>query len=194
MTETKEDYLQEIKKRKRLYKLCLVGDGATGKTTFLRYLSTGRLDVCHQDLRRTPYMDFGSAHIEENTIQIIDLAGQRFDDAHPLDHIPVAALKAADIILFFFSLEVFESFLSIQNWFNEIRGIYRSWNNVMPTCILVGNKNDLTRCVERINGEEYVEKHPEFVKYHEISLLSGDSVEALINTIERLMAERDNIL
>ncbi len=192
MNEAREDYLREVKVAKKFFKLCLVGDGATGKTTFMRYMATGDLVVCHQDLRRTPYMDFGSTKLEDKTVQIIDLAGQRFDDAHPLDHIPVAALKSADLILFFFSLENFESFLSIQNWFSEIKGVFEGWGTELPICILVGNKNDLTRCVEGINGVEFVKNNPEFRFYVEISMLTGHSVIELVKRVQAIMDERSS--
>ncbi|MFW9907964.1 MAG: ADP-ribosylation factor-like protein [Candidatus Thorarchaeota archaeon] len=193
MIETKDEFLQSLKSSKRLYKLCLVGDGATGKTTFLRYLATGDLVVCHEGLKRTPYIDFGSTRIEGNTIQIIDLAGQRFDDAHPLDHIPVAALRGADIIVFFFSLENFHSFLSIKSWFDEIQNIFERWNSKLPACILVGNKSDLTRSVESINGIEFASHHPEFRSYFEISLLDGEGLIILVNAIQEIMNERSAI-
>ncbi len=190
MNDAREEFLREVKAAKRFFKICLVGDGATGKTTFMRYMATGDLVVCHEGLKRTPYMDFGSTKLDDKTVQIIDLAGQRFDDAHPLDHIPVAALKSADIILFFFSLENFESFLSVQNWFNEIKGVFEAWGTEVPICILVGNKNDLTRCVEGINGIEFVINNPEFRFYSEISLLTGSSVIELVEKVQRIMDER----
>ncbi len=190
MDKSHNDFLARIKAKRKFFKICIVGDGATGKTTFMRFLSTGNLRTCHDNLRRTPYMDFGSTKIADNVVQIIDLAGQRFDGVHPLDHIPVTALRGADIILFFFTLDNFDSFLSLVNWYNEIRTIFDGWDSNIPSCILVGNKNDLTRCVERLNGEDFVKSYPEFSEYHEISLVSGDGVINLMAAIEQIMDQR----
>ncbi len=184
------EFLRRIKIAKKIFKVCLIGDGGTGKTTFMTYLVENQLIVCQDPLKRTPYMDFGTAKVGEYTIQLFDLAGQRVEDAHPLDHIPRTALRAADAIIFFFSLGNFESFLSVTNWFNEIVGLYEEWGEEVPSCYLVGNKTDLLRQVESVNGEELVRSIKEFRTYHEISLLTGQNIENLLAVLEEAMKSR----
>lgn len=190
VSESREDFLQRIKKRKSVFKFCLVGDGATGKSTFMQYLESGELTVCVFDTKRTPYMDFGTAQLKSGTVQLFDLAGQRVEHAHPLDHIPETSLRGADIILFFFSLDNFQSFLSIRTWYDEIKGFFETWKMHPPPCFLIGNKGDLERRVEAINGQEMVEKLPDFKAYFETSLLSGENLEALISALEDQMERR----
>ena len=191
LSETRENFLQQLKRRRRVFKFCLVGDGATGKTTFMQYLESGKLAVCAFDTKRTPYMDFGTARLGTGTVQLFDLAGQRVAHAHPLDHIPETSLKGSDVIVFFFSLDNFQSFLSVRTWYDEIRELFVNWNMPIPPCFLVGNKKDLERHVEAINGQEMVEELADFKAYIETSLLSGENLEILLSALERQMELRD---
>ncbi|MFW9800681.1 MAG: hypothetical protein ACFFD9_09610 [Candidatus Thorarchaeota archaeon] len=189
--ESREEFLARIKRSRNIFKFCLVGDGGTGKTTFARFLSSGEMSVCENPIKRTPYMDFASADLGVGKVQLIDLAGQRVKDAHPLDHIPHTALRGADVIVFFFSLDNFESFLSVKAWYDEIRTLFTEWDAQMPTCYLVGNKSDLDRKVEALNGIDMVERFVEFKEYYETSLLSGENLEKLVNALENDMRKRE---
>ncbi len=182
-------FIDTIKEQKRMAKICLVGDGGTGKTTFIRFMELGRL-IGMDELARTPFMDIGTAKIEDHTVLMMDLAGQRIPDGHPLDHIPVTALRGSDLILFFFSIDNFTSFLSIDVWYKEIKNLFESWNMEIPPCILVGNKMDLERTVESINGKEWVENHHEFLGYYEVSLLIGTNVIPLVEAIRDVLLKK----
>ncbi len=191
MTQDSADsgLLDDIKARKKTAKICLVGDGATGKTTFIRYMESGQLALCATNIPRTPFIDIGTTRLGDCTVVMMDLAGQRNPDTHPLDHMPVTALRGADVLLFFFSIDNFGSFMSVEAWYNEVKRLFESWGQPIPPCILVGNKTDLDRAVESINGEEWVSSHDSFVAYYEISLVTGHNVVLLVDALRTLLSE-----
>ena len=57
-------------------------------------------------------------------LQIYDLAGQREEGAHPLDHLQAVVLKEADFLIFFFALDNLQSFVNIKKWYDEIKAAY----------------------------------------------------------------------
>ncbi len=98
-------FLRVLKRRKKLFKLCLCGDGAVGKTTFLNYLKSKKLVHEQKDARRTTYVNIDVFNLDGRQLQLFDLAGQRTMGAHPLDHMSHVVLKEVDIVLFFFALD-----------------------------------------------------------------------------------------
>jgi len=176
------DYLLYLKITKDLFKICLLGDGGVGKSTFIHFLSTGQL--AHEtNIQRTPYINIDGCNLGGHNLQIYDLAGQRREDAHPLDHLRNVVLRGTDIILFFFALDNLQSFLNIKNWFEEILLFYKDWENEKPVMLLVGNKLDLPRKVEAFNGQELAERVPEFSAYFEISLATAANLEAFLKAL-----------
>ena len=183
-----QDYLLYLKITKDLFKFCLVGDGGVGKSTFINFLTTGKL-APEFDVQRTPYINIDGAQLGGHNIQLYDLAGQRRENAHPLDHLKNVVLKGADYIIFFFSLENMESFLNIKKWYEEIKLFYKDNGNDLPKMILIGNKLDLPRAVEAINGQQLTERMDDFIGYYEISLVNGTNVE---NFLKELCDHLDN--
>ncbi|MFX1538367.1 MAG: GTP-binding protein [Promethearchaeota archaeon] len=176
------EFLLYLKVVRDLFKFCLIGDGGVGKSTFLYYLRTGDL-ADKQDIERTPYINIESCILGGHNLQLYDLAGQRRKNAHPLDHIQAVVFKEVDVLLFFFSLNNFHSFLNVRKWYEEIKTIYDIWEQPLPTMYLVGNKLDLPREVESLNGEELVKSVPGFKGYFEISLFSGKNVDRFLKAI-----------
>ncbi len=177
-----EDYLLYLKITKDIFKFCVIGDGGVGKTTFINFLTTGEL-APDFDVTRTPYINIDGCKLGGHTIQLYDLAGQRRVDAHPLDHMQNVVLKGTDVILFFFSLDNLESFISIKKWYEEVKLFYKNWENDRPLLFLIGNKLDLPRNVEAFNGEELVERMDDFESYNEMSLFSGEEVENFLKAL-----------
>ncbi|NHJ48294.1 MAG: hypothetical protein FK733_10960 [Asgard group archaeon] len=183
-----EDYLLYLKITKDLFKICLVGDGGVGKSTFIHFLSTGNL-IQDDSIQRTPYLNIDGCVLGGHNLQLYDLAGQRRKDAHPLDHMQNVVLRGVDVLLFFFSLENLQSFINIKNWYDELKLFYKEWGNSQPIMYLIGNKLDLPRKVESFNGEELVERLEDFKEYYEISMVNGKNVEIFL---KHLTDELDN--
>ncbi len=187
-------YYEQIKKDRDLFKFCLIGDGGVGKTTFVNYLRTGKLlqDSDAPSTTRTPFVNIDGCSLGGHILQIYDLAGQRRKGAHPLDYMQEVVLKEVDKILLFFALDNLESFLNIRKWFKELEGIYKGWDEETPSVFLIGNKLDLPRKVEAINGESLVERVEAIKFYHEISLASGLNVAELLRTLCKELDVRQN--
>ncbi|MFX0091967.1 MAG: GTP-binding protein [Candidatus Hodarchaeota archaeon] len=182
--------LERLKKVYDIFKICLAGDGAVGKTSFLNYLRTGKFIPNQGNIKRTPFINIDGCALGGHKIQLYDLAGQRRKDAHPLDFLQIQVFKELDSLILFFSLNNLQSFINIKTWYEEVRRIYETWNESLPPMFLVGNKLDMPRKVESINGEALVNNVKEFNGYYEISLVSGENVLDLLNGICEMLDSR----
>ncbi len=173
-----------LKKKKKRIKLLLLGEGGCGKTTLVNFLRTGYVADKQGAVSRTFYIKIDGCSLGEHKLQLFDLAGQRKEDTHPLDHLQNVTLKQVDAILVVFALDNLQSFMNIKTWYNEVNKIYNTWLEPLPPMLLIGNKLDLPRKVARINGEMLVDKITEINQYHEVSLFTGENMEPLQNSME----------
>lgn len=187
--KSSEDYLLYLKITKDLFKFCLVGDGGVGKSTFINFLTSGKL-ATDIETKRTPYINIDGCILGGHNLQLYDLAGQRRENAHPLDHMQNVILKSVDYILFFFSLENMQSFLNIKNWYEEIQLFYKNFQTEKPKFFLIGNKSDLPRKVEKFNGEQLINRINDFIGYYEISLVTGDNVTEFLKDLCNYLDQR----
>lgn len=123
--------------KKRIYKICIVGDGGVGKTTIL-YQYIGGAFI--ENTKMTIGIDFfvKSIFLEEFdttiTLQIWDLAGQeQFISVRP------SFYEGAAGIIYTYDLTRVITFHNLNKWRKEIG---RVLNGKTP-CIVIGNKLDL---------------------------------------------------
>lgn len=147
------------------FKIILIGDHDTGKTTFFRTINY--LDLSF--IPTTIGVDFFTKYIkkENRTIKVNfwDTAGQeRFRS------IVVSYFKNISGILLFFNLNNINTFISLENWLKDIKN-NNSCDHEHPI-ILIGNKSDLKKNVDSDSIKILVNKYN--LIYREISVLNDD--------------------
>ncbi|KAJ3445382.1 ras and ef-hand domain-containing protein [Anaeramoeba flamelloides] len=158
------------------HKIILIGNSQVGKTCFLQ-------QYCDRDFNvnsgTTIGVDFRFSMIvldgKTYKMQIWDTAGQeRFRT------ITTSYYRDADGIIVIYDVTSEETFLQVENWFNEINK--HSSQSVFS--ILVGNKKDLEndRVVSTENGQQLAEKLS--VPFIETSAKTGENV---YETFKQLM-------
>ena len=179
-----------------IFKICLLGDGATGKTS-LRTRFMGRGFNPNHNL--TVGADFAAVEktIEYNgknhsvTFQIWDLAGQqRFQEVRSRFYL--GTLGA----LCLFDITRSDSFQNIPSWINELWK--HNGKGVVPL-VLIGNKSDLRdgKSVSPSNALTYCEQltsntlaHGFDVQYVETSAKNGDNIDLAFETLGRKIMDK----
>ena len=173
------------KKPKKLFKVCIVGDGGVGKSTMVQRLTTGMFipqkitigtDLATKDI------------ILDNTmtrLQIWDFAGERRFRIF----LPNYARGARGCLLCY-DITRRTSFDSLDEWYKIV-----SENAADPVIILVGEKLDLAdvrRSVKFEQGEDFKQKY-KLDHYFETSSKSGENNENIFKTLTRLILEKQEL-
>lgn len=170
------------------YKIALLGDPKTGKTTLvsrftersLEHKATAGADITY---KKIPVQSKKHGDIEISAI-FWDLAGQpHFDQVRPV------FLEGAHCIMYVFDLTSETTLLNIPKWVKTVR---HSLGNDVPG-ILIGNKVDLDyeRQVQKEDALKFAEKMNS--PYFETSAITGESVFAAFGmAIQRAVAHRWN--
>lgn len=188
-------FLNRVKKSRKLVRMTIVGDGAVGKTTLVQALiqktthtlngSNGSKVINNREISRTPFMEIESWAYKDLQFQCYDLAGQRTPGGHPLDIIKDQVIKSIDIYMFVFSIDRYESFENLNNWM-ELMDLDHKSKNGKAGLILVGNKIDLDRNISSELVESVVGRRKYFQKYVETCSLDGRGIDKLLDEITDL--------
>jgi len=152
--------------KQRLYKICIVGDGAVGKTTILhQYVDDKFVEDTHMTIG-TNFFIKGILITEFKTkikLQIWDLSGQiHFAAIRPVFY------QGAKGIIYTFDLTRISTLNNLINWKMEIEKVL---DKKIPS-ILIGNKLDLiNRNNNPVNPEDiqYLKEKLGFSEYFETS-------------------------
>ncbi|MFX1345761.1 MAG: GTPase domain-containing protein [Promethearchaeota archaeon] len=188
-------FLNRLKKSRKLVRMTIVGDGAVGKTTLVQALiqktthyvnnSNGGKVLESKEITRTPFMEIESWEYKDLRFQCYDLAGQRTPGTHPLDLIKEQVTKSIDIYIFVFSVDVYESFENLNDWM-ELMNLSDESNNGQIGLILVGNKIDLEKNISNELIKSVVGKKKYFQKYIETCSLDGRGIDNLLDEITKM--------
>ena len=188
-------FLNRLKKSRKLVRMTIVGDGAVGKTTLVQALiqkttkyvnnSSGGKVLDSKEITRTPFMEIESWSYKDLRFQCYDLAGQRTPGAHPLDIIKDQVIKSIDIYIFVFSVDTYESFENLNDWM-ELLNLNNESKNGQAGLILVGNKIDLERNISNELIKSVVGKKKYFQKYIETCSLDGRGIDNLLDEITKM--------
>ncbi|MBD3194834.1 MAG: GTP-binding protein [Candidatus Lokiarchaeota archaeon] len=147
---------------KKVFKIVIAGDGATGKTTISKRLN-GSLNS-EEKLQMTTAIEFHSFEITEKDGKAViwDLAGQEqfrsFQDTFFAD---------ADIIILVYSVEWFPSYMNIDSWFSMVN------TERVSKFYLLANKVDIkNRAIRKDEGIEYAKSKG--MTYFELSAKTGE--------------------
>jgi len=148
-----------------IFKIILVGDHNTGKTTFMKKLIN--LDI--SSITTTIGVDYLIQHRKIDTksikINIWDTAGQERFKAIIINY-----FKGISGILLFFDLNNINTFNSLEKWIKEIHS-KNPCDHDHPI-FLIGNKSDLEQTVDDNLIDELIIKYN--LVYHKISTLKNN--------------------
>ena len=153
------------------YKVIILGDGATGKTSIANRFTD---DKFAQQYKQTIGVDFfmkrlvmpGDVHV---ALQIWDIGGQSIGSKMIGNYI-----YGAQAVLVCYDITNYQSFQDLEDWYRLVQNTFKGQQ--MPRVTLIGNKTDLNhlRTVK-------VEKHNQFADENEMfscfmSAKTGDNV------------------
>ena len=159
-----------------VFNILLLGDSNVGKTSLIiRFIK----DKFEENSSSTVGLEFADKEIKINDkiirLHILDTAGQE-----KYKSIAKSAIKRANGIIFVFDLNCKDSFDNIKYWLMSSLEVSNDFNK-----ILVGNKYDLTREVDKDKVEKLIEKYN--FKYFETSAKDGKNVELIFKEIAELI-------
>lgn len=166
MGESSDDEPEQLQ-----YKVILLGDGATGKTSIAMRFTD---DHFAQQYKQTIGLDFfirrlvlpGDVNV---ALQIWDIGGQTIGGKMIGNYI-----YGAQAVLLCYDITNYQSFQNLEDWYRLVQNTFRGQQ--MPRVTLIGNKTDLNhlRTVK-------VDKHNQFADENEMfscfmSAKTGDNV------------------
>lgn len=147
-----------------IFKIILVGDHNTGKTTFMKKLINLNISSITTTIGVDYLIKYRKIDNKQIKINMWDTAGQeRFKS------IIINYFKGISGILLFFDLSNINTFNSIEKWIKEIQD-KNSCSHDHPI-FLIGNKSDLVQTVNNNLINELINKYN--LKYHRISSLKN---------------------
>jgi small GTP-binding protein len=163
-----------------IFKICVLGDGGVGKTTFVARYLTG---VFNQQLKITIGVNFYVKKLEFRqhmvTLQIWDFAGEdRFRFI-----LPSYLLGAAGAI-FMYDITRFSSFRNFNNWMDVFEEGSKRNENSIPL-LMVGSKKDLEykRAVSFEDAMAITENYDIVYDYIECSAKTGENIELIFEKL-----------
>lgn len=168
-----------------LYKIILLGDSGTGKTSIMnRYLDNGAPECVHEPTIGVDFRLKVGTEIDGRMVKLHlwDTAGQ--ECFRSIIEGYYRGIAAAVIV---FDITNYRSFQSVTYWLN---GIARnSSSNIRPPILLVGNKSDLSskRRVPRLEAETFASENR--LIYIETSAANADNVEHGMQLLVRAITE-----
>jgi len=161
------------------FKITLFGPGGVGKTSLLlRYIK----DYFSDDLKKTIGSNFliKDVKLDEKTVRLLlwDIGGQ--PQFHKLRTI---YFKGSNAALGVFDLSSSQTLLKIPGWVSSIK---KTVKKTIPM-LLLGNKVDLEREVDRIEAEDLAKRLN--CEYMETSAKTGEKVELAFEKIAKACLE-----
>jgi small GTP-binding protein len=159
------------------FKVILVGNASTGKTSIIRRYCDDEFTDCHHPTIGADFMfrTLRTASGEVN-LQICDTAGQ--ERYHSL--VPIYT-RGASVAIVVFDLTNPASFHAIDSWVNLVQGSAGSGCQV----IIAANKTDITATLPRTQIEEWSNNNSRKVMY--VSARAGDGIALLFKTVVELL-------
>ena len=163
------------KKEKFQIKMVVLGDFATGKTSLLTRVITGKFDAYQQATIGAAFSSINqdSKYGTPLKYMIWDTAGQERYRA-----LTSLYFRNADVIIICFDVSSPESFNNIKDWINLIESECKRKDSLI---VLVANKNDLEWRVKKEDLDEFVKK--EGLKYYITSALQNEGTTELMQGI-----------
>ncbi len=169
-----------------LFKICVLGEGAVGKTAIVTRFSHGFFRTDYKTTIGSQFavknidvfMDDGSKVTVK--LQIWDVAGQsRFQILRPMYY------RGASGGILVYDVSRRRTFIALDEWLVELK---KAINKEIPL-VLVANKTDLPdRVVDTWEGREYAQKHG--MPYVESSAKTGEGVVDIFEELARILVRQ----
>ena len=155
-----------------IYKLAICGPGKSGKTTICKRISENKITKKYKPTVGAEFNTYSFKTSKGKAVALFyDMAGQqRFGVVRKLLY---PGTNAAAII---FDVSNKESFKQCADWIRELRE-----QKLNLEIILVGNKTDIAREVERVDAERISRKLG--CKYLETSAVNGSGIGDLVKNL-----------
>ncbi len=174
-----------------IYKICILGDGGVGKTTFVARYLTG---IFNEQLKITIGVNFYIKKLEFRqhmvNLQIWDFAGEdRFRFILP------SYLLGAAGALFMYDITRFSSFSNFNKWMEVFEEGNKRNENIIPL-LMVGSKKDLEykRAVSLEDAIAITENHDEVNDYIECSAKTGENIELIFEKLIESIMKRQGLI
>ena len=168
-----------------LYKIILLGDSGTGKTSIMnRYLDNRQPDCIHEPTIGVDFRLKTEAEIDKKKIKLHlwDTAGQ--ECFRSIIEGYYRGIAAAVIV---FDITNYRSFQSVNYWLNEIAR--NSPTNIRAPILLIGNKSDLVskRRVPKLEAQTFATENR--LIYVETSAVNTDNVNHGMQLLVKAITE-----
>ena len=165
------------------FKVCLFGPGSVGKTSLLvRYIK----DYFTSDLKQTIGSNFliKDVEIDQTNVRLLlwDIGGQE-----QFAKLRTIYFKGSNAAFGVFDLTSPQSLLKLPGWISSIK---KTVKKSIPI-LIVGNKNDLERQIERGEAEDLAKRLN--CEYLETSAKTGENVELAFEKLARACLDNINI-
>jgi small GTP-binding protein len=156
-------------------KMVVLGDFATGKTSLLNRISTGKFDAYQEATIGAAFssIDRESKYGTPVRYMVWDTAGQERYRA-----LTSLYFRNADVILICFDVSSPSSFTNIKGWLNHLSQESKRKDTLV---IIVANKNDLEWKIKKDDLEAFVKK--ENLNYYITSALQNIGTDELMDAI-----------
>ena len=181
MSENVDENGKELESCDHFLKILLIGNSYVGKTNFIsifnnKSFSDERISSVGLDAKKTDI----TIDDQKIRIQLWDSIGTDKSRATTQN----CYLRVQGIMILF-DLTSYESFLSCETWLNGIR---EACGREIPL-LLVGNKSDLDRIVNKEDAEQFAQKNN--IEYIEVSCKDNINVEEAVTKLsQNIIASR----
>ena len=169
-----ESFFKHSQKTQTESVFALLGSAGVGKSAitlrYIRNLFVSEYDPTIEDFYKYITILNGETHY----VSILDTAGM--EDYEPLVEEWIERKQAIFLV---FSLDIEDSFEKIEYFYRRVVNKYKKGE--MPVVVIVGNKCDLDRKVDRGEVERYVEKTG--CRYFEVSASTGVGIKEMFNEV-----------
>ena len=170
MEESHEDSVDNSISLTR-HKIIFVGDAGVGKTSIINRIVDNPFSDTYEMSIGVDFMSKNLRYRGQNIkLQIWESAGQeKYKGLIP------SYVRNSSIVFIVYDISSKTSFQNVSSWISFIKSIENT------TIILCGNKIDLTREVEKIEGEQFAQK--EGMKFFEVSAKTNENIKLMFYTV-----------
>ncbi|CAL6113612.1 Rab11 [Hexamita inflata] len=166
------------------YKLVLIGDSSTGKSSICRRLMNQGIDKISATVNLEQHNLKFSAKTETGKLINVDLVIQDTAGMERFRSISQQYVRNADVILLVYSVNELQTISGAKQWFQFIKN-----NNEKAQVIAVGNKSEIETKISQKQVEEIGAD-----KYMQCSALTGDGIAELLQLEWKDKEETDQVM
>ncbi len=178
----------------RVTKILVAGSGAVGKTTLVKVLKSGQsMDEMQADSKycRTPFLELETINIGakdesmQQTILMVDVAGQLALPIHALRELTNVALDRLSLVFLVFAADNLQSLIDLKEWLGIIKSHFKDRSDEMPQFVLLMNKCDIPSVIDPRLVEHLRSAEPNIIAYFETSCKTGSGIDELMSWLAK---------